>query len=365
MTSSPRVHFPASGPFHAELKQRADDYFAAEALSPHAGWSMRLKTAVLLTWLAGSWALAMFAPVNAWEAALLAVSIGLAMAGIGFNVMHDALHNAYSPSPRVNRVLGLTLDMLGASSHLWVQKHNILHHTYTNISGLDEDIEAGSPHLRLAPWQRRRWFHRFQHLYVWALYGVFPLKWWFVDDLRVLITGRIGNQQFPPARGKALWGALLGKALFIGWAFALPALLHPTWALIPLWLLSVAVLGNVLAAVFQLAHCVDGADFHRASPGQDMAGEWAVHQISTTVDFARRNRVLSWYLGGLNFQVEHHLFPRICHVHYPALSRIVEETCAAHRVRYRAEATLSGALASNFRWLRDMGRAQLATGASP
>jgi linoleoyl-CoA desaturase len=144
--------------------------------------------------------------------------------------------------------------------------------------------------------------------------------------------------------------------VFFAWAFVLPALLHPTWWLIPLWLLASFTLGNVLASVFQLAHCLPGADFVEARPGQDMEAEWARHQVTTTVDFARRNRFLSWYLGGLNFQVEHHLFPRVCHVHYPALSRIVEQTCADHDIVYRAEPTLFGALAANVRWLRTMGR---------
>src|SRR6266849_6158966 len=198
----------------------------------------------------------------------------------------------------------------------------------------------------------RHGHHRFQHLYVWLLYGLFPLKWWFVDDLRELATGRIAGHQFPPARGRELLGALAGKALFVSWAFVLPAVLHPSWALLPLWGLAIFTLGNVLAAVFQLAHCVGEAEF--LDSGR-IESDWAEHQVATTVDFAPANALLGWYLGGLNFQVEHHLFPRVCHLHYPALARIVEETCRAHRVRYRCEPTLRSALAANWRWLRRMG----------
>src|SRR4051812_43426802 len=352
--STERVHFPAASPFHSDLKGRVEAYFAGGR--QEGGWRMRVKSAVMLSWMVGTWAIAMFAPVSGAVAALLAVSIGLAMAGVGFCVMHDANHGSYSRSRGVNRVLSFTLDLLGASSHLWRQKHNILHHTYTNIEGLDDDIEAGMPYLRFAPWQRRVFFHRFQHLYVFLLYGFFPLKWFFVDDFRGFATGRIGTQRFPPARGKALLAALLGKAGFFAWAFVVPALLHPTWWLVPLWLLASFTLGNVLGWVFQLAHCLDGAEFVEANPGDAMREDWAVHQVSTTVDFARGNRLLSWYLGGLNFQVEHHLFPRVCHVHYPALSRIVEQTCVDHHVRYRSEPTLRKALAANCRWLRAMGR---------
>jgi linoleoyl-CoA desaturase len=352
-----RVRFPLHGPFHADLKGRVADYFEGAARSRHGGWAMGAKSAVLLGWLAGSWALLMFAPVNAWQAALLSVSVGLAMAGVGFSVMHDANHGGTSSSGRLNGIMGFTLDLLGASSFIWRKKHNLMHHTYTNIAGLDADIEAGSPFLRLAPWQSRRGFHRFQHVYVWLLYAVFPLQWWFYDDLRELVTGRVAGQQFERARGGELFAAVAGKVLFTGWAFVLPVVLHPTWALIPIWGIALFTLGNVLAGVFQLAHCVGEAEFvDRGAPPSD----WAEHQVATTVDFARTNPLLSWYLGGLNFQVEHHLFPRVCHLHYPALSRIVEETCRTHNVRYRSEPTLGSALAANWRWLRRMGSAPAA-----
>jgi linoleoyl-CoA desaturase len=349
-----RVRFPPRSPFQIDLRRRAAGHFEGAARSRHGGRAMAVKSAVLLGWLAGSWALLMFADVNAWQAVLLSLSVGFAMAGVGFSVMHDANHGGTTSSRWLNDLMGFTLDILGASSFLWRRKHNLLHHTYTNIAGLDGDIEAGSPFLRLAPWQPRRGHHRFQHLYVWLLYGLFPLQWWFVDDARELVTGRIAGHEFPRARGRDLFFALAGKAIFLGWAFVLPAVLHPTWALIPLWGLAIFTLGNVLAAVFQLAHCVGEAEFvdRGAAPA-----DWAEHQVSTTVDFARGNTLLGWYLGGLNFQVEHHLFPRVCHLHYPALSRIVEETCRAHGVRYRSEPTLGSALAANFRWLRRMGAA--------
>ena len=349
-----RVRFPARRSFHADLKSRVEAYFEGAARSRHGGWAMGAKSAAILAWLVASYALLMFVRLPAWAAALLSVSIGLAMAGVGFSVMHDANHGATSSNARANRLLSFTLDLLGASSFLWRSKHNVLHHAYPNLEGLDPDIEAGSPLLRLAPWQSRRWYHRFQHLYVWLLYGLFPLQWWFIDDVRELATGRIGGHQFQPARGRTLLVALVGKALFVSWAFVLPAVLHPSWALLLLWGLAIFTLGNVLAAVFQLAHCVGEAEFLGSNRVEN---DWAEHQLATTVDFAPTNVLLGWYLGGLNFQVEHHLFPRVCHLHYPALSRIVEATCRSHQVRYRCEPTLRSALAANWRWLRLMGSA--------
>lgn len=109
---------------------------------------------------------------------------------------------------------------------------------------------------------------------------------------------------------------------------------------------------NVLSAVFQLAHCTDAAEF---APTSDLESGWVQHQLATTVNFAPGNPLLRWYLGGLNFQVEHHLFSRVCHVHYPSLAQIVRETCVRHGVVYRCQPTLLRALAANWRWLRQMG----------
>src|SRR5258706_97402 len=253
MRTDQRVRFPERSAFHDDLNRRIDGYFEGEGRSRHGGWRMGAKSAVLIGWLAGSWYLLMFAPVHAWEAVLLSMSVGLAMARVGFSVMHDA-------------------------------------------------------------------------------------------DL--------GGRQFPPPRGRALFVLLAGKAAFIAWAFVVPALLHPSWALVGLWAIAIFTLGNVLAGVFQLAHCIGEADFVVSSR---VHADWAEHQIATTVDFARSNALLCWYLCGLNFQVEHHLFPRVCHLHYPALAAIVEETCRAHGVRYRFEPTLRSALAANFAWLHRMG----------
>jgi len=354
ISPSASVRFAASGPFHQEVKRRVDEHFRRTGRSRHGDWRMYLKSVVLLSWLGASWWALMFRHPGPAAVVLLTVSVGLAMAGIGFGIMHDANHGSYSPSARVNRLMGLTLELLGGNSHLWRQKHNVLHHGFTNVAGVDADIDAG-PLLRFAPWQRWRPFHRWQRFYVWALYGLFPLRWFFWDDYRELATRRIGERSFPPPRGRTLAGALAGKAVFYGWAVVLPLALHPTWWLVPIWLLASFTLGTVLASVFQLAHCVGAADFHEPPQDARMTTDWAAHQVSTTVDFAPGNRLLSWYVGGLNFQVEHHLFPRVCHVHYLALAPIVREVCRAHGVRYRMERTLRGAVASNMRWLELMG----------
>jgi linoleoyl-CoA desaturase len=357
VAAAPRVRFPASGPFRADLEQRVDAWFVKTGRSPRASPGMRIKTGLLLTWLCGGWALLMFAPVPWFVVPLLAASMGLAMAGVGFSVMHDANHDSYAAGRRMNRTIGLSLDLLGASSLIWRQKHNVLHHTYTNVQGMDADLDAG-PLLRFAPWQPRRPWHRFQHLYAPVLFALFPIRWFFWDDFRDLATGTVGDQPLPKLNTRDVLGVLAGKVVFFTWAFVLPLVLHPTWWLLPIYAIAFLVLGNALAWVFQLAHCLEDAEFQKVNPGEVMPASWAEHQVATTVDFAPQSRLLSWYLGGLNFQVEHHLFPRICHVHYPALSAIVAQTCRDHGLRYRCQPTVGSALCANLRWMRKLGAPQ-------
>lgn len=356
ISAPPRVRFSRDDGFHADLKRNAGAYFEAAGRPRWGGGAMHAKTALILGWFATSYALLLrWGGASGWLAAGLTLSLALATAGIGFSVMHDANHGAYSPSPWVNRAWGLALDFVGASSYLWRFKHNVHHHTYTNIDGMDADIDA-APFLRLAWSQRLRGFHRWQHLYAWPLYGVLAVKWWFVDDVLDLVRGRIGRLPIPPPRGRELAAVLAGKALFVGWALVVPALVFRSGWSVALFVLGSLALGVVLSTVFQLAHAVPQTELHAAASGdRRMRTGWAEHQVRATADFAPSNKLLGWYVGGLNFQVEHHLFPDVCHVHYPALARIVEATCAAHEVPYRVRATLRAALGDHFRFLRALG----------
>jgi linoleoyl-CoA desaturase len=348
--------FAADRGFHGEVKRRVLGYFERTGLSPRDDPRMYLKTAVLLFWFGASYLLLVFAAATWWQGALLSFSLALAMAGIGFSIQHDANHGAYSNHGGVNRLMGLTLDLLGASSYVWNFKHNLSHHTYTNLVGADDDIDF-RPFARLSPAQPRYRFHRFQHFYLWALYWFLFPKWNFVDDFKSLIRGRIAGHRFAGPTGGRLVEFLIGKTLFCGWAFVVPALFHPWWVVLLFYAATSVVLGSTLAVVFMLAHCVEEAAFPAPLPGSErLPDAWAVHQVQTTVDFGRNSRLLTWYVGGLNFQIEHHLFPKICHLHYPRIAKIVERVCAEFNVRYAVHDGFFGALASHWRWLRRMGR---------
>ncbi len=349
------LKFAASDGFQGALRRRVAQYFRSTGRRPRDCPRMYLKTAVIFAWFAASYALLVCLAGTWWLAVPLVISLGLSMAAVGFNVQHDAGHGAYSDRGWVNKLMALTLDLLGGSSYVWSRKHNSIHHSYANITGHDEDIDLGV-FGRMSPHQKRRAWHRLQHFYLWALYGVLPIKWQFYDDFRKVITGRIGEHRLVRPKGWDLVTFVGGKAVFGALAFGIPLLLHPLWAVLLAYLGTSLVQGFVLSVVFQLAHCVEEADF--PLPRQDtgrMGAAWAAHQVETTVDFARESRLLSWFIGGLNFQIEHHLFPRICHIHYAAIAPLVEETCREFGLRYVAHKSFLAGVASHFRWLRRMG----------
>jgi linoleoyl-CoA desaturase len=341
--------------FQLELRRRVEEYFRTTGRRQRDCWQMYLKTGILLVGFAGFYLLLVFVAQTWWQGLLLAALLGLSAAGIGFNIQHDGSHQAYSNSPWVNALMARTLELIGGSSYIWRWKHVVFHHTYVNITDHDTDIDL-RPLARLTPHQRRLPFHRWQHVYLWPLYGLLAIKWQLLDDFRKLARGRISNQPFPRPRGRELVMFVAGKGIFLALAFGIPLLFHGIGVVLLYYGVAGVVAGIVLSVVFQVAHCVEEAEFPvpRASTGR-MDHAWAVHQAETTVDFARRSRVVAWLVGGLNFQTEHHLFPRICHVNYPEISILVEETCHDFGMRYREFPSFRAGMASHFRWLRRMG----------
>jgi len=349
------LKFGTDRAFQLELRRRVDEYFRTTGRRQRDCWQMYLKTAIVMGSLAISYLLLVFAAHAWWQSVPLAVLIGFAAAGVGFNIQHDGGHHAYSDRRWINKLMAMTLDFIGGSSYLWHWKHGVIHHTYVNVTGHDSDLNLGI-FGRVTPHQRRFAFHRWQHLYLWPLYGCLAIRWQLIDDFRRLIAGRIGSHRIRRPRGTDLVILVAGKATFFAWAFGVPLLFHPVSAVLVHYAIAALVLGTTLSVVFQVAHCVEEAAFPPASAGtRRIERAWAIHQVETAVDFARPSRIAAWLLGGLNFQIEHHLFPRISHVNYPAISTVMEQTCRDFGVVYTEHQSFWHGVTAHFRWLRRMG----------
>jgi len=353
--ASRRLSFPGRGAFSRDLESAANAYFDGVEQGRRDLPRMYVKSAIILAWFVGSWAMLVFVAHGALQGALCAVSLGLSIAGIGMSVQHDANHGAYSKRTWVNQVFGATLDVMGVCSFIWRPKHNVFHHTFTNVEGIDYDLDFGAL-ARLSPEQPLRAYHRYQWLYLWFFYGFLQPKWVFHDDFVILRSRMIGKHALPPPSRAAIAGFFAWKLFFLAWAVVIPSLFHPLWQVVVFHLVAAFTLGATLGTVFQLAHCTEAAEFPAApASGDRMKTEWAVHQLATCVDFAPTSRLVTWFVGGLNFQVEHHLFPKVCHLHYPALARVVAEVAAKHGLKHRSHRTFRGALSSHFGHLRVMG----------
>ncbi len=347
--------------FFSELRRRVDTYFEEHSFSRHANFSMVLKTVCMLGLLYIPYALIVADVVSLWLMPLLVIVMGVGIAGIGMNIMHDANHGAYSPRAWINHLFGYTINLVGGNAFTWKLQHNILHHTYTNIHNHDEDLHGNfllrfSTHAPLLRTQRH------QHRYAFLLYGLLTLNWALAKDFVQLIQYQRRGLR-PHARSVYVreWTILIvTKAIFFTYILVIPLAWTPLtwWQVSAGFLIMQGTTGFILSLIFQLAHVVESTGQPLPAPDGNMQTAWAVHQLQTTANFAPRNKALSWYIGGLNYQVEHHLFYGICHVHYPALSRIVKKAAADFHIRYIEYPTFFSAVASHLRTLKRLGRGE-------
>lgn len=342
-----------SAGFAAELKERVERYFTERGLSDKANGVMVARTVVALGLAFGCYALILSGWVSPGGMLFLSVLMGIGVAGIGFGVSHDALHGAYSHNPRVNRLIGFSFDLLGANSYMWKITHNVIHHTYTNIQGIDEDLDV-SPLIRLSPRSPWRPIHRAQTWLAFVLYGFSTLFWFWVKDYKYFLQRDLGpyrNKTHPASEVAIL---IVTKAAYIGWTIVIPLLvLDVTWWQFLIGYLAMHLTaGLILGVVFQLAHVVEGPEHPAPDAYGQMDDAWWVHQMETTSNFATGNGLLTWYVGGLNYQVEHHLFPRVCSVHYPAIRPLVQDTARKHGVPYHEQPTLWAAIRSHYLTLK-------------
>ncbi len=343
--------------FFQSLKEAADNYFTRTGIPRTGDSRLYIKTIVLLLVAVALYILILFLSLPVWANILVSSVLGFTMACIGFNVMHDANHGSYSSKEQVNNLLGLTLNALGGNSFIWKFKHNIIHHTYPNIDGMDDDI-AKSPFIRMCSTQRWVPAHRVQHIYTPVLYAISSILWVLFQDFEKYFRRKIHLTALAQMKLKDHFIFWISKLLYVFFYIVLPVLLIG-WTNWLIFFISLHIgLGFILAVVFQLAHVVEETTFEFA-PGDEITrieNEWAIHQVKTTSNFSPNSVVISWLVGGLNYQIEHHLFPRVSHVHYPALSKIVKEKCEAFDLPYNCIPSLRKAVISHFRLIRLLGR---------
>jgi len=345
-------------PFFKALKEKVDEYFSQNGIHKAGNRKLLYKSILQVASALILYVILVFFTPGILVSVLLCALLGMNMAVIGFNVMHEGGHQTFSRHQWLNHISAYSLNVLGGNSYFWKIKHNVNHHTYTNIEGLDSDIDV-QPFMRLHSDQPRYWFHRFQHYYWLALYSVSYLAWIFKDDFEKYFTGRVAahaeSRKLDLKEHFVFW---ITKITYLFFYLGLPIMMVGFLKALVGFIIITCVCGLFIGIVFQLAHVVEGTQF--PVPDKDsnkVEQEWAIHQISTTANFATHNRTISWLLGGLNFQVEHHLFPRISHVHYPHISKFVKETCREFNIAYLEYPSMIKAFQSHLMHIKRLGNA--------
>ncbi|KAL2635526.1 hypothetical protein R1flu_007005 [Riccia fluitans] len=344
--------------FYHTLKQRVETFFRQQKINPRYHPHMLLKSAVIIGTLFLCYYLGFFWSTNIFLSVPLVCVMGFCIAEVGMSIMHDGNHGSYTKSTLLGYVMSATLDLVGASSFMWRQQHVAGHHSFTNIDHYDPDIRVKDPDLRrVTSEQPQRWFHEYQHIYLGILYGLLALKSVFVDDFSAYFSGDIGPvkvAQMTPLEMGIFWG---GKVMYVLYMFVLPLMYgqYNILTFIGLYILSQLVAGWTLALFFQVAHVVDDAVFPTVETDGVKAkipSGWAEMQVRTTTNFSPRSTFWTHISGGLNHQIEHHLFPGMCHVYYPKIQPIVKATCDEFNVPYTSYPTFWAALRAHFQYLK-------------
>ncbi|MEP6738118.1 MAG: acyl-CoA desaturase [Chryseolinea sp.] len=352
--------------FAATLNKRVNDHFKTTGSTRHANLEMVVKTICMFLLYFGPYGLIISGLIHIWPmviAMVIVMSIGLA--GIGLCVMHDANHGAYSNRKWINTMLGYSINLIGANAFNWKMQHNVLHHSFTNIHDEDEDISPRGI-IRLTPHSPLKGIHRYQFIYAWPLYGLMTLVWLFFKDfVRIIRYQKNGMAKKNKYNVGTEWAILLAsKVLYLSYIFVIPLLVTDlTW-----WQIFIGIVimhyiaGFLLAIIFQPAHVIEGTTYPLPDEtNYSVESSWALHQLQTTTNFGNEDRWFSWFAGGLNFQIEHHLFPNICHVHYRKIASIVKYTAEEFGLPYKSTPTFRDALIGHGRMLKQLGRPEMIT----
>ncbi|MDP2686690.1 MAG: acyl-CoA desaturase [Aequorivita sp.] len=347
-----------SAKFFRTLNTRVNEYFKDNKIARTGNWKLHVKTVIMFSIYLTPYFLMLTLDLPGWLQLIFTVVMGIGMAGVGMNVMHDANHGAYSSKKWVNKVMGSSMYILAGNVYNWQVQHNVLHHTYTNIHGHDEDLEAGRI-LRFSQHSKWHKFHKFQHLYSIFFYGLLTFNWVLTTDFtqtKRYLARKLSYGKLP--KPITQWSILvITKLIYMSLWIIIPLLFFNIvwWKILIGFFIMHYVAGLILSIVFQLAHVVEDTDILLPDESGTMKNTWAIHQLYTTVNFSTTNKIVNWYTGGLNHQVEHHIFPNISHIHYKNISKIVKSTTKEFDLPYKEYKTTRRALIAHFRHLKEMG----------
>lgn len=347
-----------SGKFFRTLNKRVNSYFKENNLRKTGNWQLHLKTVIMFSLFLAPYFIILSLDISQWWMLLLTIVMGAGMAGVGMNIMHDGNHGSYSSKKWINNLMGGTIYVLAGNVYNWQVQHNVLHHTYTNIHGHDEDLDAGRI-IRFSKHAKWAKIHKFQQYYSVFLYGLLTFNWAITTDFKQskrYLARKLSYGKLPSPVKQ--WSIIaITKIIYISIWIVLPMLILSIswWKILIGFFIMHYTAGLILSIVFQLAHVVKETEMPLPDETGSMKNTWAIHQLYTTVNFATKNKIVNWFTGGLNHQVEHHIFPNISHIHYAKIAKIVKQTALECNLPYNEYNTTREAIIAHFTHLKEMG----------
>ncbi len=344
--------------FFKTLNTRVNDYFKDNNIKKTGDWRLHLKTIVMFTlFFAPYFLILAFTTMPFWLHLVLSVIMGVGMAGVGMNVMHDGNHGSYSSKVWLNKIMGGSIYILAGNVYNWQVQHNVLHHTYTNIPGHDEDLDAGRI-IRFTKHAEWSGFHKYQQYYALVAYGLLTFNWCLTTDFKQMggyLKRKLSYGEFPNTT--RLWiGLVISKIVYFAFWLVIPLMLVTWWKVLLGFFVMHYTAGLILSLIFQLAHVVEETENPSPNDMGEMDNTWAIHQLYTTTNFAPKSWLLNYYTGGLNHQIEHHLYPNVSHVHYGKIADFVKQTAEECDLPYFEFETMGEALLAHIKHLKDLGQ---------
>ena len=345
--------------FTSDLRNSVNEYFSKNNIKLHGNWKIYIKTIFMTLLYLAPFIFMISGLISSVVLVLLCwVIMGLGMSGLGMATMHDANHGSFSKSQKVNRFFGNSLYLLGGFPANWRYQHNTLHHGFTNIEGHDEDI-APPGILRFSPHRPLKKIHGYQHIYAWFFYSLMTISWIVTKDFTRLKKYKDMGAKLSGKRTykRLLVDLIVSKVLYYSVFLVIPLLTISVawyWVIVGFMLMHFTS-GLVLSTIFQTAHVVPTSEYPVPDKEGELSNNWTIHQLYTTCDYSPGSRIFSWLVGGLNYQVEHHLFPYISHIHYGNISKIVQAKAREYNLPYHVNKSFATAVWQHIKMLKLLG----------
>lgn len=339
--------------FQKDCRLLREKFFKEKGVNYTGNWKLYSKSLIIGFGFILLYSLIVFTSISIWIKVLLLIPFGINVAMIGFNIMHDGGHDSFSSQRWVNIITANSLNILGGSAHIWNVKHNQVHHTNTNVHGHDNDID--NTIIRVHPEQEYHWYHKFQHIYGPFAYSLSYLFWIYYQDIAKYSKGHVCGYplRFSFWQHVIFW---LSKFIHITIFILIPLIWYSGFQVFIGYLLFTMTTGLLISFVFQLAHVVPKANMVTAIDNKFVESNNKIHQVMTTCNFSTKSRFWTWICGGLNFQIEHHLYPEVSHIHYPSLQKEVKDLFKRHNLEYNEYDTIISAIWAHLATLWRFGR---------